>query len=63
MKSSDRISDKHLKGLRELKIEHPQVKRLVLVCNENMSRTTSDKIDILSVKDFIAELWNCKLIQ
>jgi predicted AAA+ superfamily ATPase len=63
VKSSDRISDKHLKGLRELKIEHPQVKRLVLVCNENVSRSTSDKIDILSVSDFITQLWGCKLIQ
>ncbi len=58
MKGSDRISDKHLKGLRELKIEHPSVKRRIVVSNEKVSRLTTDKIEILSVSDFITHLWN-----
>ena len=57
-KSSDRISDKHLKGLRELKIEHPKVKHRFVVCTEQVSRTTSDGIKIISYKDFVERLWS-----
>lgn len=63
VKSSIRISDKHLIGLRELKIEHPGLKKRVLVCNEKTSRKTEDGIDILSVEDFIRDLWTHQLIK
>ncbi|MBY0383523.1 AAA family ATPase [bacterium] len=56
-KSSLSVTDRHLKGLRELKSEHPQVKRRIVVSTEKVSRTTSDGIEILSTKDFIEMLW------
>lgn len=62
VKSSSRISDKHLKGLRELKIEHPQVKKRIVVCNEQLFRITADEIEILSVSNFIERLWSGDLI-
>jgi uncharacterized protein len=61
-KGSGRISDKHLKGLRELKAEHPRVRRRVLVCTEPVSRRTPDGIEILSVADFVASLWEGELL-
>lgn len=62
VKSSDRIVDKHLKGLRELKSEHPQVKRRIVVCTERVSRKTLDGIEILNIPDFIQQLWNGDLV-
>lgn len=61
-KSSNKISDKHLKGLRELKKEHPRVKRRIVISTETVSRITEDKIEILSVQDFIKKLWFGDLI-
>lgn len=62
VKSSDKIVDKHLKGLRELKVEHSKVKRRLVVSTEKVSRRTQDGIEILSVQDFIEMLWNSELI-
>jgi predicted AAA+ superfamily ATPase len=61
VKSASKISDKHLRGLRELKIEHPKTKRLILVCTEAISRRTSDGIEILNYKDFVLKLWQFEL--
>ena len=33
-KASEKISVKHLKGLRSLKVDHPDVGRRIIVCNE-----------------------------
>lgn len=63
VKSSEKISDKHLKGLRELKNEHKNVNRRIVVCNEMTSRKTSDSIEILTVPDFIDQLWNRKILK
>jgi uncharacterized protein len=56
-KSSTSVQTHHLKGLRELKEEHPSTGRRVIVSREPKSRTTSDGIEILSVADFLAALW------
>lgn len=60
-KSSKKISEQHLKGLRELREDHPKVKRAIIVCNEQLPRKTSDNIEIIPVKDFIERLWAGKL--
>jgi predicted AAA+ superfamily ATPase len=56
-KSSERVHDHHLKGLRELKKDHPNCGRRILVSREPVSRKTNDGIEILSVNDFLLELW------
>lgn len=63
VKSSNKIRDSHLKGLRELKIEYPAIQSRLLVSTEPHSRKTDDGIRILSVPDFIKELWDNKLIK
>jgi predicted AAA+ superfamily ATPase len=60
-KSSERVHDHHLKSLRELKKEHPKCGRRLLVSREPVSRQTNDGIEILSVNDFLAELWDGSL--
>jgi len=56
-KSSAAVQTNHLKGLRELKEEHPTVGRKIVVSREPKSRRTSDGIEILSVADFLTMLW------
>ncbi|MGC9451262.1 MAG: ATP-binding protein [Oceanipulchritudo sp.] len=60
-KSGIAIRDHHLKGLRELKKEHPACGRRVVVCREPASRKTADGIEILSVQDFLEQLWEGRL--
>jgi predicted AAA+ superfamily ATPase len=57
-KSSASVQTHHLKGLRELALEHPGGGHRVVVSREPKSRTTSDGIEILSVEDFLGELWS-----
>ena len=55
-KASSRISSHHLKNLRELKKEHPQLKKSILVCFENEKRITEDGIHILPYLNFLEEI-------
>ncbi len=57
-KSSNKISANHLKGLRQLRKDHPEVKRLIMVCREDKHRTTEDEIEILPAQYFVELLWN-----
>ena len=55
-KASPRIHDGHLKGLRLLADEHPNVKRRVVVCLESRMWRTDDGIDVLPADDFVRML-------
>ena len=55
-KATDRISRDHLKGLRQLALEYPVQKRVV-VSLVTKSYRTEDGIDVLSVADFTCQLW------
>lgn len=61
VKSSRTISDHHLKGLRELAIDHPEVRKRVLVGLDPVARRTPDGIDILGVQGFLDALWEGRL--
>lgn len=56
-KSSKHIDNRHLKGLRELTKDYPQVKQRIVVCLENKERVTDDGIRILPAKLFCEFLW------
>jgi predicted AAA+ superfamily ATPase len=56
-KSSERITRDHLKGLRTLKEDHPNVGRRIVVCRERRARKTEDGIEILPVASFVRKLW------
>jgi len=57
-KASQKINAKHLKGLRNLKVDHPSVKRRMIICLEQKSRETDDGIEIVPAKDFVEMLWH-----
>ena len=56
-KASGRITRDHLKGLRSLAVDHPDVGRRVVACLEPRPRRTEDGIDILPAEVFVQRLW------
>lgn len=55
-KASAKVVNDHLKGLRQLVLDHPRVRRRVVVSLEPRSRRTEDGIDILPVRAFLDAL-------
>lgn len=61
VKSSERVGDHHLAGLRAIKADHPRMGRRMLVCREPRRRVTADGIEIVPVERFFATLWSDEL--
>ncbi|MFO7547034.1 MAG: DUF4143 domain-containing protein [Trueperaceae bacterium] len=61
-KATARVTDHHLKGLRELAADHPEVGQRVVVCLEPSLRQTSDGILILPASEFVQRLGEGELI-
>ncbi len=59
-KSSKKITSEHLRGLRQLKLDFPKIKKRLVVCNEPYIRMTDDGIQIFPFKEFISWLWSHK---
>jgi hypothetical protein len=57
-KSSRTISSHHLKGLRQLIVDHPHVERRIVVCLEDRPRRTRDGIEVVPYDDFVRRLWS-----
>ena len=55
-KAASRITADHLRGLRALVQDHPNVKQRIMVCLEPRARRTEDGIMILPARDFIRRL-------
>jgi uncharacterized protein len=62
VKASARIHADHIKGLEELKKDHPKVKRRIIVCLEKEKRILSSGIEVLPYADFFHELWSKEII-
>ena len=62
-KASTKIHDGHLVGLRQVLVDHPRIKRRILVSLESNPRRTSDGIDILGVRTFCERLWGGDLLR
>ncbi|HCC54591.1 MAG TPA: AAA family ATPase [Desulfobulbaceae bacterium] len=60
-KSSAKITTDHLKGIRAIKEDQPEVGRAIVVCLESRPRQTEDGIDILPVETFCNMLWSGEL--
>ena len=56
-KSGATITRNHLKGLRALAGEYPDVRRRIVVCSEPRARRTDDGIDIIPAAEFAQRLW------
>ena len=60
-KATTKITPKHLKGLRSLAVDHPNIKRRLVVCCEDKTRITDDGIEIVPAMVFSEILWHGKL--
>jgi predicted AAA+ superfamily ATPase len=58
VKASKRIRRDHLRGLRQLAVDHPGVVRRIVVCLEDEPYTTEDRVEILPWRRFARELWS-----
>ncbi len=56
-KASEKIRSRHMRGLRELKKEHPEVRKRLLVSMDSHDRETEDGILILHYTTFLDSLW------
>ena len=56
-KSTGKITSGHLKGLRRLEQDQPDLKRRIIVCLEEKRRETLDGIEILPAHIFAKMLW------
>ena len=61
-KGSSKITSDHMKGLREIKKDHPKLKKRIIVCLEKTPRLTEDGIEILPHKIFVKKLWAGELV-
>jgi uncharacterized protein len=60
-KSTTRVSDKHLRGLRAFRDEEPRCELLLVSFDEN-DRTTEDGVRLLHWRRFAELLWNGELV-
>lgn len=61
-KSGEHITSDHLKGLRSLVEDHPNIGRRVVVCREPKARVTDDGIEVLPARVFVRRLWDGDLV-
>ena len=60
-KAVSQVHGDHLKGLRQLGIDHPEVKRRIIVSLDQKNRLTEDGIEIVAYDEFIRLLWGGNL--
>jgi predicted AAA+ superfamily ATPase len=56
-KATAKVTVDHLRGLRQLAVDHPQVRRRLVVCLEPRVRRTDDGIEIVPAREFARQLW------
>lgn len=61
-KACPKVTTDHLKGLRSLVLDHPKVKRRIVVSLESRARKTEDGIEILPAREFARRLWEDALV-
>lgn len=57
VKGTERVRSDHLKGLRAIIEDHPNIRQRILVCCEKIPRKTDDGILIIGHDEFIERLW------
>lgn len=61
VKATSNVHSEHLKGLREIKKDYPEIRGRFVVSLEAHTRQTDDEITILNVTDFTTRLWTGEL--
>ena len=62
-KATTTVTTRHLRGLRTLVEEHPDLSARILVCLEDRPRRTHDGIDIIPADHFARRVWHEDLAQ
>jgi predicted AAA+ superfamily ATPase len=57
VKGSRHVDAEHMKGLRALSEDQPDVGRRILACMEPKRRTTADGIEVVPVRELLESLW------
>ena len=57
-KATHRVTSDHLKGLRQLRADHPEVGPRYVVSLEPRARRTEDGIEVLPAAEFVGRLWD-----
>ncbi|MBU0673322.1 MAG: DUF4143 domain-containing protein [Proteobacteria bacterium] len=60
-KATQKVNSQHLKGLRSLNVDHPNIKRRLVICCETKVRRTEDGIEIIPALLFAEMLWGGEL--
>ncbi len=63
VKASTKAVPHHFKGLYEFKREYPKVKRLILLSLDPVRRKTDDGIEVIPIREFLAELWRGEVMR
>ena len=61
-KAVERVNSSHLKGLRELQKDNPEIKQRVIVSLDKAPRLTSEGVLVLPYREFVARLWRGELV-
>jgi uncharacterized protein len=61
-KATSKVTSDHLRGLRELAVDQPAIRRRVVVCLESTRRRTDDGIDIFPAAEFAAALGRGEIV-
>lgn len=62
VKAKQHIQSDDYKGLKEFKVEHPNVKKLIIVCLVPNKQRLENGIELYPYKEFIEELWAGQMI-
>lgn len=57
VKSCEEVQNRHLKGLRAFREEHPQC-HFICISHDQSPRMTDDGIEIWPVEKFLSQLWS-----
>jgi hypothetical protein len=57
------VTADHLKGLRQIVIDHPEIKSRIVVSLEQRPRRTDDGIDVMPVAVFVRALANGEIFR
>lgn len=61
VKSTNKVTDKHLKGIRAL-AEEKIISNLILISFDELNRKTDDGIRVMHWQTFLSELWECSIV-
>ncbi len=61
-KATSRIQDRHLKGLRELAVDHSEIGQRMVVSLDSHVRRSKDGILLLPADEFVKQLWRGELL-